>query len=65
MKFSETPLGYHAKINANNSNFINKVNAFWTWQYDLQLWNKIGRPDPFDDCDISIVQLFKANMGIQ
>lgn len=59
--FTETPLGYHTKRNIDN---INKINAFWMWQYHLDLWNKIGRPDPFDDNDISIAQLFKANMNL-
>ncbi len=49
--FSDTPLGNHAMRHRSKSNFIDKFNDFWVWQYSRELWNEMGRPDPFDDSD--------------
>jgi len=60
-KFAATPLGLHIKKNIND---INKINAFWLWQYHIDEWRKIGAPDPFNPNDVSIALLFKTNMGL-
>ena len=63
-EFSETPLGIHGLHKKNRPDFINSFNAFWTWENDIKLWSELGRPDPFDDSDISIAAFVKANLGI-
>ncbi len=60
--FEETPLGIHAKRNVNRDNFIDKFNNFWVWENNITLWGKLGRPDPFDDGDISIAKFMEVQM---
>ncbi len=62
--FEETPLGNHANRNIRRSNFIDKFNNFWMWQDHIEMWGKMGRPNPFDDGDVSVVQFMRVNMGI-
>ena len=61
--FNETPLGIHAIRNRKRNNFIDKFNDFWVWQDHIEIWNEMGRPDPFDDGDVSVVQFMQAQMS--
>ena len=61
--FEDTPLGIHARRNIRRDNFIDKFNAFWVWQDHIEVWGDLGRPDPFDDGDVSVVQFMKAQMN--
>ncbi len=60
--FEEDPLGIHGLRNKSKPNMIDKFNDFWVWQNDIRLWGKLGRPNPFDDSDISIVQFMRINI---
>ena len=64
MGFKDTPLSNHAMRNRNRTNFIDKFNDFWMWKDDIKMWGKMGRPDPFDDGDVSVVQFMKAQLAI-
>ena len=61
--FMETPLGIHARRNVHRDNFIDKFNNFWVWQDHRKIWGEMGKPDPFDDGDVSIVQFMQAQMA--
>ena len=63
--FENTPLGNHGIRNKHRNNFIDKFNDFWMWQDDIKMWGKMGRPDPFDAGDISVVEFMKAQMAMK
>lgn len=64
LEFRKSPLGYHGLRKKSQTNFIDSFNAFWMWQYDTKAWRNAGRPNPFDDGDISVAQFMKANLGL-
>ena len=61
--FAGTPLGIHARRNIQRDNFIDKFNNFWVWQDHIRIWGKMGRPDPFDDGDVSVELFMRAQMA--
>ena len=63
--FAKTPIGDHMLRKINRSNFIDFVNNFWMWQDVPELWAEAGKPNPFDDGDVSIAQFLSFNLGFK
>lgn len=61
--FEDTPLGDFASRHGRRPDFIDKFNNFLIWSKHQDLWKAAGKPNPFDDGDVSTVEFMKVQMG--